>query len=86
MTHDRQYNQVGKEVGLRSWEELNGLLWSWTLFYIQEESMVVFLNRGEILMELDFRKFNLEMASKMNKERKELIWEKCESFINLLKE
>lgn len=47
--------------------------------------MVVFLNRGEILMELGFRKFNLEIASKMNKERKELIWEKCESFINLLK-
>lgn len=64
--------RLEKKFGLRSWEELDVLLWSWTLFYIQGESMVVFLNRGEILMELGFRKFNLEMASKMNKERKEL--------------
>ena len=44
--------------------------WRWTLFYVQEETTVILLNRGGKLMEVGFRKFNLEMASKMDSDRK----------------
>lgn len=48
------------------------------LFYVHEETIVILLNRGEKLMESGFRKFSLEMASKLNKERKELVLERGE--------
>lgn len=63
-------NQVGKEVWVQVVEriecptlELN------VIFYIQEETIVTFLNSRGNLMELGFRKFNLEMSYKMNKEK-----------------
>lgn len=36
-------------------------------FYVQKETVVILLNKGGKSMELGFRKFNLEMASKMGK-------------------
>ena len=67
MTHDNITISLGKKPGFRSWIELNSLLWNWTLSYVQEETNVIFLNRGGKLIELGFRKFNLEMVSKMDR-------------------
>lgn len=39
------------------------------IFYTQEETIVIFLKSRGNLMELGFRKFNLEMSYKMNKEK-----------------
>lgn len=62
--------RLGKKFGFRSQRELNALLWSWTLFYVQEETTVILSNRGGELMEPGFSKFNLEMTFKMDKEKK----------------
>lgn len=40
------------------------------IIYVQEETTVILLSRGGKLMEVGFRKFNLEMASKIDRDRK----------------
>jgi hypothetical protein len=69
VTHVSQCHHVGKEVSVQIRGEMECFNLE-LLFSAQQETIIRLLNSRGKLMELCFRKFNLEMVYKVEKEKK----------------